>query len=153
MRTQRLLARRLFGQRGQALIETALTLPIVLVISISIFEFGRALQVWQLLTNAAREGARVAVLPGATSDGVKERVLEYMAAGGLQNHNANQVSVNSNAEITMSGNAVSASQITISYPYSFMVLNPVMQLIAPGTDVGTPITMTASALMRNESPN
>ena len=72
MRTQRLLARRLFGQRGQALIETALTLPIVLVISISIFEFGRALQVWQLLTNAAREGARVAVLPGATSDGVKE---------------------------------------------------------------------------------
>jgi hypothetical protein len=53
----------------------------------------------------------------------------------------------------MSGNAVSASQITIAYPYSFMVLNPVMQLIAPGTDVGTPITMTASALMRNESPN
>jgi Flp pilus assembly protein TadG len=153
MRTQRLLARRLFGQRGQALIETALTLPIVLVISISIFEFGRALQVWQLLTNAAREGARVAVLPGATSDGVKERVLEYMAAGGLPNHHANQVSVNSNAEITMSGNAVSASQITIAYPYSFMVLNPVMQLIAPGSDVGTPITMTASALMRNESPN
>ena len=76
-----------------------------------------------------------------------------MAAGGLQNPNANQVSVNSNAEISMSGNAVSASQITIAYPYSFMVLNPVMQLIAPGTDVGTPITMTASALMRNESPN
>ena len=153
MRTQRLLARRLFGQRGQALIETALTLPIVLVISISIFEFGRALQVWQLLTNAAREGARVAVLPGATSDGIKERVLQYMVAGGLQNPNVNQVSVNSNAEISMSGNPVSASQITIAYPYSFMVLNPVMQLIAPGTDVGTPITMTASALMRNESPN
>jgi len=153
MRTQRLLARRLFGQRGQALIETALTLPIVLVISISIFEFGRALQVWQLLTNAAREGARVAVLPGATTDGIKERVVQYMEAGGLQNYNANQVSVNSNAEISMSGNAVSASQITIAYPYSFMVLNPIMQLIAPGTDVGTPITMTASALMRNESPN
>jgi Flp pilus assembly protein TadG len=153
MRTQRLLARRLFGQRGQALIETAVTLPIVLVISISIFEFGRALQVWQLLTNAAREGARVAVLPGATSDGVKERVLEYMAAGGLPNHSANQIAVNSDATITMSGNDVSASQITIAYPYSFMVLNPVMQLIAPGSDVGTPITMTASALMRNESPN
>ena len=76
MKTQRSLVRRLAGQRGQALIETALTLPIVLVISISIFEFGRALQVWQLLTNAAREGARVAVLPGADRRGIKERVLQ-----------------------------------------------------------------------------
>jgi Flp pilus assembly protein TadG len=152
MRKQPSLVRRLCGQRGQALIETALTLPIVLVISISIFEFGRALQVWQLLTNAAREGARVAVLPGATPDGIKERVLQYMAAGGLQNRDANQISVMSDAEISMSGNPVSASQITIAYPYSFMLLNPVMQLIAPGSDVGTPITMTASALMRNESP-
>jgi Flp pilus assembly protein TadG len=152
MRKQRSLVRRLCGQRGQALIETALTLPIVLVISVSIFEFGRALQVWQLLTNAAREGARVAVLPGATPDGVKERVLQYMEAGGLQNRNANQITVASDAEISMSGTPVSASQITIAYPYSFMVLNPVMQLIAPGSDVGTPITMTASALMRNESP-
>ena len=42
MRSQSSLVRRLAGQRGQALIETALTLPIVLVLSISIFEFGRA---------------------------------------------------------------------------------------------------------------
>ncbi len=135
------------------LIETAMTLPIVLVISISIFEFGRALEVWQLLNNAAREGARVAVLPGATSDGVKERVLECMKAGGLENRAAPQVTVVNDAEIMMSGNPVSASRITIAYPYSFKLLNPVMQLIAPGSDVGTPITMTASALMRNEPPN
>jgi Flp pilus assembly protein TadG len=139
------------GQRGQALIEMALTLPIVLVVCVSIFEFGRALQVWQQLTTAAREGARVAVLPGATTDGVKDRVLQQMEAEGLPNRNADQITVVTDAELTMSGNAVSASQITIAYPYSFMVLNPVMQLIA--SDVGTPITMTASALMRNESPN
>jgi TadE-like protein len=152
MKTQRSLVRRMAGQRGQALIETALTLPIVLVISISIFEFGRALQVWQMLTNAAREGARVAVLPGADVTGIKERVLLYMEAGGLDRRNANQITVNSTAQIIMSGNPVSASQITIAYPYSFMLLNPVMQLIAPGSSVGTPITMTASALMRNEAP-
>ena len=151
MRTQRSLLRRLAGQRGQALIETALTLPIVLVISISIFEFGRALQVWQLLTNAAREGARVAVLPGADQAATKQRVLDYMAAGGLQNRAANQINIQ-NAQIIMSGNPVSASQITISYPFTFMLLNPVMQLIAPGSAVGKPLTMTASALMRNEAP-
>lgn len=152
MKTHRSLIRRLAGQRGQALIETALTLPIVLVISISIFEFGRALQVWQLLTNAAREGARVAVLPGADQAAVKQRVLDYMAAGGLQNRAANQINVQSNAQIIMSGNPVSASQITIAYPFNFMMLNPIMQLIVRGSRVGAPITMTASALMRNEAP-
>jgi Flp pilus assembly protein TadG len=152
MRTQRSLVRRLCGQRGQALIETALTLPIVLVISISIFEFGRALQVWQLLTNAAREGARVAVLPNADETAIKQRVLDYMAAGGLQNRNIDQITVVPNAEIVMSGNTVSASEITIAYPFTFMVLNPVIQLIAPGSTVGNAITMTASALMRNEAP-
>ena len=152
MRKHRSLIRRLAGQRGQALIETALTLPIVLVISISIFEFGRALQVWQLLTNAAREGARVAVLPGATPAAVRQRALDYMAAGGLQNRALNQINVQSNAQIIMSGNPVSASQITISYPFNFMLLNPIMQLIVRGSRVGAPITMTASALMRNEAP-
>jgi Flp pilus assembly protein TadG len=152
MRTHRSFIRRVAGQRGQALIETALTLPIVLVISISIFEFGRALQVWQLLTNAAREGARVAVLPGSTPDVVKQRALDYMAAGGLQNRALNQINVQGDAQIIMSGNPVSASQVTISYPFNFMLLNPIMQLIVRGSTVGAPITMTASALMRNEAP-
>ena len=152
MSTRTSLVGRLRGQRGQAIIETALTLPIVLVLSISIFEFGRALQVWQLLTNAAREGARVAVLPGTTTGEAKSRVLEYMAAGGLENRNIDQITVTADAEIAIGGGTVSASQVTVAYPYSFMVLNPVMQLIAPGSEVGAPITMTASALMRNESP-
>jgi Flp pilus assembly protein TadG len=140
------------SQRGQAIIETALTLPIVLVLSVSIFEFGRALQVWQLLTNAAREGARVAVLPAGTDDATRSRVLQYMAAGGLENRAAEQIAVNRAEMIDMGTGPVIASRITVSYPYSFMVLNPVMQLINPGSTVGAPITMTASALMRNESP-
>lgn len=51
------------NQRGAALLETAITLPLILLVSVSIFEFGRAYQVQQVLTNAAREGARIAVLP------------------------------------------------------------------------------------------
>ena len=52
--------RRLRSERGQALIEMALTLPLLLLICVGIFEFGRAYQTWEVLTNAAREGARVA---------------------------------------------------------------------------------------------
>jgi hypothetical protein len=43
------------------------------------------------------------------------------------------------------------SRITIDYPFQFMVLNPVVRLIAPADDkTGAPITMQSSALMRNE---
>ncbi|PYR71259.1 MAG: hypothetical protein DMF88_00460 [Acidobacteria bacterium] len=54
-------------ERGAALVEMALTLPLMLLVSAGIFEFGRAYQTWQVLTNAAREGARIAVLPGTTA--------------------------------------------------------------------------------------
>jgi Flp pilus assembly protein TadG len=140
------------GERGQALIETALTLPIVLVLSVSIFEFGRAFQTWQILTNAAREGARIAVLPGSTAEGVQNRVMQYMEAGRLDNRALGQIAVNSNSAFDTGNGPVSASSVTVSYPFTFMVLNPVIQLVVRGSTVGAPITMTASAVMRNESP-
>ena len=42
-------------QRGAALVESAMVIPILLLISAGVFEFGRAYQTWQVLTNAARE--------------------------------------------------------------------------------------------------
>ena len=65
-------------QRGAALLEMAFTLPLLLLISVGIFEFGRAFEVWQVLTNAAREGARVAVLPGSRDAMVTARVQQYV---------------------------------------------------------------------------
>jgi len=69
------------NERGQALLEAAMTLPLLLLVSVSIFEFGRAYQTWQVLTNAAREGARVAVLPNATVSDAQTRVSAYMTSG------------------------------------------------------------------------
>jgi hypothetical protein len=44
-----------------------------------------------------------------------------------------------------------ASQITISYPFQFMVLNPVVRLVTPSSTTGQGTTnMTAVATMRNE---
>src|SRR5262249_59522536 len=76
------------SERGQALLETAIILPIVLLVSVSIFEFGRAYQTWQVLTNAAREGARVAVLPDSTASDVEARVRTFPAAGQLGSSSA-----------------------------------------------------------------
>jgi Flp pilus assembly protein TadG len=51
------------SEKGTALIEAAVTIPLLVFVCVGIFEFGRAYQTWQVVTNAAREGARVAVLP------------------------------------------------------------------------------------------
>src|SRR6476646_2795132 len=93
--------RRLKSERGQALLEMAMTLPLLLLVSVSIFEFGRAYQTWQVLTNAAREGARVAILPGSTTANVQARVQQYMTAGQLPGAASASVSVNQSATITI----------------------------------------------------
>ena len=55
-------------ERGSAMVETAICIPLLLVLMVGIFEVGRAYETWQVLTNAAREGARMAVMPSSNPD-------------------------------------------------------------------------------------
>lgn len=48
--------------RGTALIEASLLLPILVLLCVGVFEFGRILMIQESLTNAAREGARAAAI-------------------------------------------------------------------------------------------
>lgn len=50
------------GQRGQSLVEVALVLPILLLILLGVFDFGRAVLAFNTVANAAREAARVAIV-------------------------------------------------------------------------------------------
>lgn len=58
-------ARRRPGRRGQALTEFALVAPLFFFLLFSIIEFGRVVYYIQILNNAAREGARYAIVHGA----------------------------------------------------------------------------------------
>jgi Flp pilus assembly protein TadG len=138
------------NERGTALIETALTLPILLLVSIGIFEFGRAYQTQQVLTNAAREGARVAILPAQPAGVVQARVTAYATAGQIYNPTSAIATVTPTQVSIGGGNTTSGSKVTVTYPYSFMVLTPVARLVAKKSMVGTAFTMTATAEMRNE---
>jgi Flp pilus assembly protein TadG len=143
------MARRFRNQRGAALIETAITLPIVLFICVAIFEFGRAYQTWQVLTNAAREGARVSVITGNTNQQVTDAVRNYMTSGGLPGAAAAAVNINRNEPIGAGPNT--ASRITVNYPFNFIVLNPVAKLVVQNTNTGkAALTMQSVAVMRNE---
>jgi Flp pilus assembly protein TadG len=50
------------ARHGQALVEFALVIPIFLLVLVAIFDLGRAVFAYNTLTNAAREGARIAIV-------------------------------------------------------------------------------------------
>lgn len=60
------------GRAGQSLVEVALVLPILLVILLGVFDFGRAVFAFNAVANAAREAARVAIVDQKTSGVVAE---------------------------------------------------------------------------------
>nr|WBU15379.1 TadE-like protein [uncultured bacterium] len=76
------------GERGQALVELALVLPLLLLILFGIVDFGLGLSAKIQVTNAVRDGARQGIVYGqqvcsdpALQEQVKERVLDL--AGDL----------------------------------------------------------------------
>jgi Flp pilus assembly protein TadG len=137
-------------ENGTVLIETAFVLPMLLLVCVGIFEFGRAFQTWQVITNASREGARVAVLPGMSDTMVTDRVKTYLQAGQLEYAATTNVKIVRNTTVSLGTGTATASQVTVEYPFSFMVLQGVAKLVVPSSTTGTPFTMTAATTMRNE---
>jgi Flp pilus assembly protein TadG len=139
-------------ERGSAMVETAITIPLLLMVMVGIFEVGRAYETWQVLTNAAREGARMAVTPSSTEEVTTALIRQYMADGQLVNSGTATVVVDKTSTINAGGTPVSASLVTVDYPFEFIMLQPVVRLVAPGATVGGPLTMRATSIMRNEAP-
>jgi Flp pilus assembly protein TadG len=132
------------------LVETAVIIPIVLFVSVAIFEFGRAYQAWEVLTNATREGTRLATLPNTSVTNVQGQVRTFLQNGQLPNAAAATIAVSPITMPTSTGPAP-GTQVTVTYPFSFVVLNPVARLIVANSNVGNaPFAMTVSARMQNE---
>ena len=69
---------------GQAVVEFALVLPLLLLLVLGAIEFGRVLLRLHLLTSASREGARIASLPGNLEADVGDRVQDILGAAGVE---------------------------------------------------------------------
>jgi Flp pilus assembly protein TadG len=70
-------------RRGAAAVEFALIAPLFMLMVLGMIEVGRAIMVQQILTNASREGARRAVLDGATDTEVESFVNTYLNNASL----------------------------------------------------------------------
>jgi Flp pilus assembly protein TadG len=75
--------KKFFNIRGQALVEFAIILPLLLLLVVGIFEFGRYFYNMNNITNVAREGVRFAVVtPNYTQASVESFVKQRLSAFG-----------------------------------------------------------------------
>ena len=142
---------RLRSARGAELIELAMVLPLLLLLIGGIVDFAFMFQAFEVLNNAAREGARVAVLPGYDPfRDPRHRVDEYVRAAGLPNQAI--TSIRRVALAAGGGSPITSSfgyEITVTYPHQFTILGPLMSLARAGS-IGDNVTLTARSTMRAE---
>lgn len=108
-----------FRRRGNTLIEAAFVFNILLLLSFCTVEFGYFLYAKHTIQGAAREGARAAVVPGATASDVTNAVARSLFAAGM---NSGTTSIDS-------------SKFTLT-------LNPSNPAAAAGTAIQVDVTST-----------
>ncbi len=136
---------------GQTLIEFALVLPMLLVLFFGIIEFGNAWRTYQLVTSTAREGAREAVLPSSTAVTVNAVIDERFTSGGLDPSQATVSLGICTGRFTCTD---LPDTVRIDYPYQFVFLGPVIQLMCGGVGCDgsaySTVNLSSTAIMRNE---
>lgn len=128
--------------RGQAMVEFAIVLPLLLILLIAVFEFGRAWNVYHAVTDAARLGARSAVVadPVTTQDSVYAIIRRALSRAAIDTNNA---TISMTGWRTGSGTPAS---INIQVPYQFVFLKPFMHW----SNNEASITLQSTFVMRNE---
>lgn len=71
------------GERGAAAVEFVIIFPVLFLIICGIIEFGRIMAYKNLITSAAREGARTAILPGASADDVIDKIVDVLKGADM----------------------------------------------------------------------
>lgn len=125
------------NQRGNAVVEFALVLPILLLVVFGITEFGRAWLTLNLMNTAAREGARLAAVTGPDEDLVRTRVTEVLTAAHV-----------TASTITVTGPAANdpARRVTVTVNADFEVVSG--RILGAFRGI---IPLQASTTMRHES--
>jgi Flp pilus assembly protein TadG len=126
------------GQRGTALIEFTLVLPLLLILTVAAIDFGRAFFVKNVLEQAARAGVRLSVITSqADSALVLSRVLEEANSAGV-------------TVTAVDSDRFGDKQIRITVRGEFNWIFPgVFNLL--GGSFSNPMTLTGKAVMRDQT--
>jgi Flp pilus assembly protein TadG len=141
--------RLLHNERGQALAEFALVLPLVLLFIAGVVEMGRAWNIKQAVTDAAREGARYSVVDNPdinTMAEVQSKIEARLALAG----------VDSSDVVFSSGDCAavadcwrkSEKEMTVSVSTGFRMA--LLGRLLGWAGAPTVVTISTDATMRNE---
>jgi Flp pilus assembly protein TadG len=120
---------RIREERGTALVELALVLPLLLIVLLGMLDFGKAFNEWMSQTHLASEGARLAAVnycPSPSSDGSGNLTCDWSSIGcGDSNANmclAQYIDAQTFGELktgrlaSSNAPAQNKTQVCISYP-------------------------------------
>jgi Flp pilus assembly protein TadG len=136
------------NERGAAVIEGALILLTLFTLIFSIWEAGRFFNVQNVVTNAAREGARLAVTPLTQTSNlpsdteIQDRVTVFLQSSAIRN---STITINDGdgiaTPVVIDGNEF--TRVRVSVPYGFLTLPLLGDVLN--------VNITGEALMRNET--
>jgi Flp pilus assembly protein TadG len=124
---------------GASAVEFAVVSPVFMLLVFGMIEYGRMVMVQQLLTNAAREGARVGVLDSSTSTEVTNAVKNYLTAAKITTPTVTCSPTNPSSATY--GQSVT---VTVSVPFSQVSWLPSPMFLGGKT-------LTAQSAMRRET--
>lgn len=126
-------------QTGQALVEMALVLPVLLLLLMGIIEFGRIFNASLVVTQAAREGARTGAVGGSD-----EEILAAVrsAASGLDQK---RLQVVIEPQESGDGTRNRGDQLTVRVDYTVPLVTPLLSEFIPD-----PYPLSALTVMRVE---
>jgi len=147
------------GERGVTVLEGAIFLIAFFMLILGVIELGRFLSMRQVLTNAAREGARFAVAPLSQTNTlpaeneVAARVNVFLDAAAVTGATiattcpltAPEVCTSKSATMSVATGAVTTeyTKVTVTKPYSVIT--------APGFFNALTVTLKGEAMMRRET--
>ena len=111
-------------ERGQALVEFAVALPLLAVLLLGVMQLGNVFNNYETITDAARAGSRQAILLRLSGGSPSTAEAAVRAAASGLDPDKLGVSVQANPDWATSGNDV---QVTVTYPYSIDLLGWVVQ--------------------------
>ena len=131
-----MVIRSLKNKKGQSLVETALVLPIIVLILTGIIDFGLMFNNYLVITSASREGARNAAV-GASDVDIISSIMDMTSTLDATKMT---ITIYPAASLRKKGDEV---RVTIRYNHE--LLTPVISSIIPN-----PLPLKAETVMRME---
>lgn len=132
-------------QKGAALVEFALILPLLVMLIFGIIEFSVMLYDKAVITNASREAARAGIVYSypnkITDDEIKGIITKYCGTHLISLGQSSVIDMLLKKDTTPQGDRLT---VRVTYPYYFLVLPSFI------TSLAGPITLDAESVMRYE---